>query len=260
MRLLCAVAALTSVLAQKPEFLPIPAGQFNFGCDQPLRCAETLPTRRVAIAEPLRMMKNEVTVRQFGDFVAATNYRTDAEKAGDAKTWRSPGFELSAKQPVVWMSLNDARAYCEWAGGRVPTEVEWTYAARAGATAWHYWGEEFDERYAWFFGNSKDKPQAVGRKRPNAWGLHDVEGNAFEWVTPSPPYTSITKAEYGSIRGGSWMTCPEPYPPEKNGLRNRMIGLSLALDYKNSNYQPTFRRYDTGIRCAADRTREGGTR
>ena len=148
------------------------------------------------------------------------------------------------------MTLNDAKAYCESIGARVPFEAEWEYAARAGSTTHHYWGEEIDDRYLWYFNNTDERPEPVARKRPNAWGLYDVEGNAMEWVRAGGPHSSITRADAGSLRGGSYASCPEPYPPE-NGLRQRAIGLGPTFpEFKNSNFRPDERRFDFGIRCA----------
>lgn len=59
------------------------------------------------------MAKTETTVAQFREFVKATGYVTDAEKAGDVRTWHDPGFKVEAGQPVVYVTLNDAAAYCE---------------------------------------------------------------------------------------------------------------------------------------------------
>jgi formylglycine-generating enzyme required for sulfatase activity len=250
-RMLLLVAAAGALSAAgPPEFVTIPAGSFEFGCSPELPCAEGFARRRVEFATPFRIAKTEVTVSQFRKFVKATGYRSDAEKAGEARTWRSPGFPVSSRQPVVYMTLNDAEAYCSSIGARVPTDAEWEYAARAGAATHHYWGEEMDGRYLWYFGNSNGRPQPVGRKLPNAWGLFDVEGNAWEWATAAAPHTSIKKAGFGVIRGGSWITCPEPYPPEK-GARQRQIGLTVPfVNFKNNHFDPKFHRYDTGIRCA----------
>jgi len=249
-RALAIFALAGAALAQPPVFVEIPAGSFIMGCDPAWPCAQSLPRQRVDFDRPFLMSKTEVTVSQFSAFVKATGYRTDAEKAGDARNWRSPGFRLGNRQPVVFMSLNDAKAYCEFIGARVPLEAEWEYAARAGSTTHHYWGEEIDDRYLWYFNNTDERPEPVGRKRPNAWGLYDVEGNAMEWVLGGGPHSSVTLEGTGTVRGGSYAMCPEPYPPEK-GLRQRFIGLGPTfLGFANSNFRPGERRFDYGIRCA----------
>ncbi len=247
--LLVLVFAATAA-GQKTEFVTIPAGSFVMGCDPAQPCAKSLPKKLVTIERPFQMAKYEVTVRQFRAFVRATGYRTDAEKVGEARTWRTPGFRLSNRQPVVFMSLHDATAYCEFIGARVPVEAEWEYAARAGATTFHYWGDEIDDRYLWYFNNTDERPMPVGRKLPNAWGLYDMEGNAMEWVRDGGPHSSITRAGAGSVRGGSYAMCPEPYPPV-NGVRQRFISLGPTFpQFENSNFRPEERRYDYGIRCA----------
>ena len=231
---------LLFAFAHPPTFVTIPAGSFIMGCDPDEPCAETLPKQRVTFDRPFQMTRTEITVDQFRTFVKATGYRTEAEKASDPLNWRAPGFPLRGNQPVVFMTLNDAEAYCSSIGARVPTQAEWEYAARAGSTTFHYWGEEIDDRYLWYFNNTDQHPEPVARKRPNAWGLHDIEGNAAEWVTVD---------KVGSIRGGSYASCPEPYSPVK-GRRQRGISLGPTFpQYKNSNFRRDERRFDFGIRC-----------
>jgi hypothetical protein len=63
------------------------------------------------------------------------------------------------------------------------------------------------------------------------------------------PHSSITRENAGSVRGGSYASCPEPYPPE-NGQRQRAIGLGPTFPgFKDSNFRPDERRFDYGIRC-----------
>jgi len=250
MRVFLLIAGATLAAAQRPEFVTVPAGSFVMGCEPLQACAKSLPKKVVAIERPFQLSKYEVTVGQFRAFVRATGYRTDAEKAGDARTWQSPGFPLSERQPVVFMSLNDATAFCGFIGARVPFEAEWEYAARAGSTTYHYWGEEIDDRYLWYFNNTDERPMPVGLKLPNAWGLFDMEGNAMEWVRDGGPHSSITRAGGGSLRGGSYATCPEPYQPQ-DGIRQRAIGLGPTFpQFENSTFRREERRFDYGIRCA----------
>jgi formylglycine-generating enzyme required for sulfatase activity len=250
MRAFLLLALAGTALPQRPEFVTIPAGSFMMGCEPGWRCAENFPRRRVEFDRPFKISRTEVTVSQFRAFVKAAGYRTDAEKAGDALYWQSPGFPLDDRQPVVFMTLNDAKAYCNSIGARVPSEAEWEYAARAGATTHHYWGEEIDDRYLWYFNNTDERPERVARKRPNQWGLYDVEGNAMEWVERGGRHSSITRDEAGSLRGGSYASCPEPYAPQ-NGRRDRPIGLGPTFpNFINSNFRPDERRFDFGIRCA----------
>jgi formylglycine-generating enzyme required for sulfatase activity len=88
--LLLAVACGVMAFAQKPEFVEIPAGSFIMGCDPAWKCAQSLPKRARRLRSRFLMSKTEVTVGQFRAFVNATGYRTDAEKASEARNWQSP--------------------------------------------------------------------------------------------------------------------------------------------------------------------------
>ena len=157
--------------------------------------------REVALTKPFFMGKFPVTRGQFARFVAATNYRTEAEKGVSGGfgweggklvqkkeyTWRSPGFPQTDEHPVVMVDFTDAKAFCVWLSrqaGRVvtlPTEAQWEYAARGAGSA----GE------AWHAGNSPGGTQPVSQAVANGFGLHDMLGNAWEWCedwfAPYPP-------------------------------------------------------------------------
>ncbi|MCC6696831.1 MAG: formylglycine-generating enzyme family protein [Candidatus Hydrogenedentes bacterium] len=102
---------------------------------------------------------------------------------------------------------------------RLPTEAEWEYACRAGTSTAFSFGdaEEELENHAWYEGNSEGQTHPVGQKRPNAWGLHDMDGNLMEWCQDlygeysSGPVTDPTGAATGSegvVRGGAWFSGP----------------------------------------------------
>ena len=211
-----------AAFAQAPEFVTIPAN----------------PSQ----GRPFQMAQTETTVQQFAAFVKATGYRTEAEKAGAARTWRAPGFPTADKQPVVYVTPADASAYCEFIGARLPTDDEWEYAARAGATARHFWGDSIDGRYLWYRANSGGRPHAVAKKRPNPWGLYDVEGNVWEWTLATP----VTEGAVANRRGGSWIDCedidggPAKQPGPLIGLATWFkVAVNLSHRYD-----------DIGFRCA----------
>lgn len=228
MRRLLVVLSLTAVLAsaeQKGGYVRIPPGK-----NGPL-----------TVEGELWMSRTEVTVAEFGRFVRATGYKTAAEKAAAARTWKSTGFPVSPKQPVVYVTPSDAQAYCEWAGGRLPTDMEWEYAARAGTTTRHYWGDTMDFRYLWSRENSEGRPRDAGTKRPNAFGLHDVEGNVWEW-------TMLTgqKEPTARRRGASWVTCENRdngpgIAPSPNIALSIGYGIPVSFDHRYD---------DIGFRCA----------
>ncbi len=190
----------------------------------------------------LVVAETETTVEQFAAFVAGTGYRTEAEKAGAPRTWKAPGFKVSGKQPVVYVTASDAAAYCEWIGARLPSDEEWEFAARAGASTRHYWGDAMDGSYLWYRANTKGSPQPVARKRPNAWGLYDVEGNVWEWTVAGSDKGGSPLA---NRRGGSWIDCEDidGGPGKEPG---RLIGLSTSFKVPvrlNHRYD------DIGFRC-----------
>ncbi len=137
----------------------------------------------------------------------------------------NPSRYKGPSRPVDSVSWNDANEFCKRLSEmenrpyRLPTEVEWEYACRAGATTDYYWGNEPDDRYAWTDDNSSYIVHDVGTRLPNAWGLHDMSGNVWEWcadvyVVYSPRRTGQSNPKRPSgepdrvLRGGSWYTIP----------------------------------------------------
>ena len=217
----------------QPAFVRIPAGSFG----------------KTVFARPFWMQETEVTVDAFAAFVKATGYGTAAETAGASRTWRQPGFPVRGRQPVVYVTFRDAEAYCRWVAARLPTDAEWEYAARAGATGRHYWGEEIDDRYLWYRANSGDRPHDVGGKRPNRWGLYDVEGNVWEWAaSPEPGGKTVANR-----RGGSWVDCENIDGGPGHGL-SPLIGLSK--DFK-AEVEVEHRYDDIGFRCVREEPPKG---
>jgi formylglycine-generating enzyme required for sulfatase activity len=123
-----------------------------------------------------------------------------------AITGVNPSYLKGDKLPVEKVSWDDATRYCQMLSEhsgqtvRLPTEAEWEHACRAGSTTEYYTGdgEEALARAGWYWGNSKRKTHPVGKKEPNAWGLHDMHGNVWEWCR------DVVGDRHRVLRGGSW--------------------------------------------------------
>jgi len=171
--------------ADGQPYVRIPPGTFRMGCSPgDNECYDNeKPAHRVTISKGFWMGQTEVTVGAYKGFVS---------RGGGTM----PSGNGSDGEPVVNVTWNDAVAYCRWAGGRLPTEAEWEYAARAGTTTATYGGDLDPSRLeceapnpaldpvAWFCGNST-ATQGAGSRDPNAWGLYDMLGNAWEWCNDS---------------------------------------------------------------------------
>jgi len=149
--------------------------------------------------------------------------------------------------PVEQVNWNEAKAYCESQGKRLPTEAEWEYAARAGTTTRYYWGNDASEagRYAWYAGNSGSTTHPVGQKEPNAWGLYDMAGNVWQWTadwyakdyygsSPERNPKGPGSGSYRVDRGGSW----------------HLVPANLRSAYRRSG-TPDYRSSGFGFRCVS---------
>jgi serine/threonine protein kinase len=158
------------------------------------------------------MGETEITRAQFEAFVNATGYQTTAEEEGwswvidgsdaykkDGVNWRynvSGTNQQPSNHPVIHVSAYDARAFANWAGGRLPTVDEWYFAANGGQN-FRYAGSNNIDEVAWYGGNSNDKTHPVKSKKPNGYGLYDMSGNVWEETATASESTSV-------MRGGCW--------------------------------------------------------
>jgi WD40 repeat protein/formylglycine-generating enzyme required for sulfatase activity len=224
------------------------------------------PQHEVEITQPFYLGQTEVTVEQFRRFVKATGYKTQAEREGgsyrfvnrkkelDENTnWLNPGFVQTDDHPVVCVSWHDAAEFCNWLSKqegknyRLPTEAEWEYGCRAGSKGlWSFGGYNAQLlNYARFGSNSQGHTWPVAGLKENAWSLHDMHGNAWEWcqdVYDANYYkTGPAKDPPGSdagadrvLRGGSFTDPPVPCRSafrlhHKPSERTLNIGFRVAL-------------------------------
>jgi formylglycine-generating enzyme required for sulfatase activity len=157
------------------EFVRIAAGTFMMGCSPgDNQCADDeKPAHRVHITRPFEMAKYEVTAAQW-QAVTIRPPATPVPVAGDNHAYGFSSWSTAQEFVNYLNARKDGFRY------RLPTEAEWEYAARAGSTA-PYGGPDVNAM-AWMGQNVVGRPEIVGQKRPNAWGLYDMHGNAWEWV------------------------------------------------------------------------------
>ena len=228
-------------LATPPDLVRIPAGDFLMGAAD--ADEEERPVHRVYVSE-FFIGRFAVTEDEFARFIRATGYPAPAirglpliatggrdalfgELAAPYVWDRAEPPEGLGGHPVVLVRYNDALAYCRWLSevlgrvARLPTEAEWEKAARGGAEGLRYpWGNDIDPSRCNFLAGPSVKRQRgtrpAGTYSPNAYGLCDMAGNVWEWVSDwySGDYYSESDArdprvpETGRmriVRGGSWV-------------------------------------------------------
>jgi formylglycine-generating enzyme required for sulfatase activity len=205
-----------------PEMIVIPPGEFMMGSPD----AETetycypneTPQHKVEITQPFAVSKFPVTFEQWD--MCAIN--------GDCDPDVSDSSFGHGRQPLINITWDDAQRYVAWLSKmtgklyRLLTEAEWEYAARAGTTTAYTFGDDSAllGKHGWYKANSDSKPHPVGTKHPNPWGLHDMEGNVWQWVQDCYNVNYLGAPTDGSawtssgcssrvLRGGSWISDPK---------------------------------------------------
>jgi len=177
------------------KYLWIPPGKFIEGCSPgDSDCYEDeLPQRNITLTKGFWLGDTEVPQSAFVKIMK-----------------RNPSWSKGPNLPAEEIQWEVADIYCRRIGGRLPTEAEWEYAARAGTTQPRY-GDL--DKIGWFYENAGLMSHPVGQKEPNAFGLHDMLGNVLEWthtwytVQLSQETTDPKGPSYGefkSLKGGSW--------------------------------------------------------
>jgi len=223
-------------------------------------CINEVPRHTVEV-DPFYMDAHEVTNGEFILFVQSTGYKTHGR-------WQKYASKDRMNHPVIHVSWDDARVYAKWTRKRLPTEIEWEYAARGGKVVkWFSWGDVPDPNKANYghgdtfftglprvlFGiEPKVKTKPVGSYPPNAYGLYDMYGNVQEWCndeyerypggfaedwigTRFGPFRKNQRPIRGRVcRGGSWRS--------PNAVFVRLTSRSV--------FDPNSTSFARGFRCA----------
>ena len=199
------------------EYVWIPPGSYMMGCVPGDRgCfSDEAPRHEVTISKGFWIGRTEVTVAAYERFVRAIGAPMPPVPNFNPE-WREKDHPINN---VIW---DEANAYCEWAGGRLPTEAEWEYAARGGKDGLKYPAgnrmNHDDTNYEGTRGKDQWKYTApVGSFDPNGWGLFETAGNVWEWTadwhlkdyyarSPSTDPRGPASGQHRVVRGGAWIT------------------------------------------------------
>jgi formylglycine-generating enzyme required for sulfatase activity len=218
----------------------VPAGEFTMGGNE---AVTEKPVHQVSL-DAYYMDKYEVTVGQYAKFLEATSRKAPPE-------WKILNQPSHQQHPVVMMDWSDANRYCHWAEKRLPTEAEWEKAARGTDGRMYPWGNDLPTPQRANYGKKKwDKhaalvPVGTMEDGKSPYGIHDMAGNAWEWVSdwydrvyyknsPSQNPKGPEHGDFKVLRGGSWHSKPE------------------SLHSANRNYSPPehHQNHYNGLRCA----------
>ena len=238
-----------------PEMVIVPAGSFEMGCVSGVNCFDDQkPVHQVMISQPLAISRFEITFEEYERYADPSHIDDEGWGRG-----RRPAVNVSwndAKQYMAWLSSQTGQTY------RLLTEAEWEYAARAGSETRYHFGDS--EAQLCDFANSWDieagNPNApcsdgvglqtaeVGTFAPNAFGLHDMHGNVYEWVEDCWNASYSAAPSDGSawvngdcsrrvLRSSSWLDYPKDsrtairvrfVPDLRNGVGGLRVARTLA--------------------------------
>jgi formylglycine-generating enzyme required for sulfatase activity len=208
--------APSSGVMDEAEVVLIPAGEFTMGHKSEY---DTLPVHQVNLPA-FYIDKYEVTNKRYKHFIDATSYKVpsyhdlnDAAAAPYVWDWQKRIYKGKDDDPVVLVSWEDAKAFCTWAGKRLPTEAEWEKAARGAKGKPYPWGNDWGDGKANTSesGRKQTAPVDAFKEDVSEYGVYDLAGNVSEWVEeyfapyPGNPLTRYEERnKYRVLRGGSW--------------------------------------------------------
>lgn len=191
----------TAGAVEAPEMVRIPAGSFQMGSlrGEPGREGDEAPRHAVTLARPFWVATTEVTEAQWQACVVDKACPPLAKPLG--RNYPATGMHWAQAQAyAAWLAAKTGKPY------RLLSEAEWEYAARAGSETAYYTGDAITAAQANFAASGNGRPQPVGQYAPNAFGLHDMAGNVWEWVADC--YDEM-HAYYRATGDGSPSTGPD---------------------------------------------------
>jgi formylglycine-generating enzyme required for sulfatase activity len=223
------------------KYVWIPSGQFEMGCSPggEFPCWPDEKLHTVTLTKGFWIGQTKVTVGAYKHYAAEKHQRMPMAPPSNPR-W---GDDL---QPMVGLPWEGWQAYCRWAGGRLPSEAEWEYAAR-GISSEPFYGPLDD--IAWYLNNSGNQLHPVAQKKPNVFGLFDTIGDAWEWVN------DWYDSEYTN-NPSNWVDPPGPSTPSFHFFRGCSIlgerNYNIAVWHRNG-IAPQYLRKDIdnflGARC-----------
>ncbi|MBW1871030.1 MAG: formylglycine-generating enzyme family protein [Deltaproteobacteria bacterium] len=213
----------------------IPTGTFDMGCS-PLddACLSYERPRHEVTVSFFAMMTTEVTQAQY-----------------EGVTGENPSNHSNCPEcPVEALSWYSARDFCLAVGGRLPSDAEWEYAARAGTSTRYYCGHDTAcvDDIAWHLLNSDIQTHPVAQKMQNEFGLYDVLGNVQEWVEDCWHDNYIGAPSTGEVWEGGDCGARSP----RGGGYTNSASSSLRVSAKDQYYVPGYWERYLGFRCAID--------
>jgi formylglycine-generating enzyme required for sulfatase activity len=178
------------------EFVFIPKGCFIMGSPKGGGTFDDERPQHKVCLDSFWMSKYEITIGQYLEYlngggdpstVAIDEDLSPIKISGEKYVLSENKHGNSNELPMTYVSRYGVLKFTKWFSSKhnvkasIPTEAQWEYACRAGTTTLYYWGDHLDGDYLWYEANSNNRIHKVGQKKPNAWGLYDMQGNVEEF-------------------------------------------------------------------------------